>query len=166
MLRTSFLLLTLMAGLPASAGPIAIVDFQRAVIETDEGKAAQSKIDTMYQSRKGEIDRMQQELEKEVQDYQARAMILSDAARAEAEQGLLVKQQRFQQTYMQYETELQQTYGTLLQDLDAKMRTISGEIAKEAGYDVVLDRAVVVYFGGSVIDMTGDLVARYNAKHK
>lgn len=150
----------------ALAGGIAVVDFQRAVNETEEGKNAQQKLDTMFNSRKGEIDKKQKELEAEFQDFQSRAMILSETARAEAEQELLGKQQRFQQLYMQYEQEMQQTYYTMLQDLDVKMRAISEKLAKEKGYDLVIDRAAVVYMGGDTIDMTDALVQRYNNEQK
>lgn len=147
----------------ALAGGIAIVDFQRAVNETTEGKSAQSKLDTMYAARRTEIEKMEADLSKEIEDFKSRAMILSDSARSEAEQQLMGKQQRFQQLYLQYEQEMQQTYYTLLQDLDTKMRAISEKVAKEKGYDLVLDRAAVVYMGGSTVDMTDDLVKRYNA---
>lgn len=166
MLRATLVFLMLLVAAPAFAGPIAVVDFQRAVTETEQGKSAQSKIDNMYDTRKVEIERMQKDLEKEIQDFQARAMILSEQARMEQEQQLMAKQQRFQQTSMQYEVELQQTYSGLLSELDQKMRALSAVIAKEKGYDLVLDRAVVVHMGGSVVDMTADLVARYNQTHK
>src|SRR5690606_790845 len=96
MLRALIACFVLLAATPAFAGPIAVVDFQRAVTETDQGKAAQKKIDDMYESRRGEIERMQSDLEKQIQDFQARAMILSDQARAEQEQQLMLKQQQFQ----------------------------------------------------------------------
>lgn len=166
MLRAVLVVLMLLVAVPSFAGTIAVVDFQRAVQETEQGKAAQSKIDTMYQSRKQEIANAQAALEKEIKDFQARAMILSDQARGEQEQQLMQKQAQFQQTAMRYEAELQQTYASVLEDLDQKMRALSATIAKEKGYSLVLDRAVVVHMGGDVIDMTGDLVARYNSTHK
>lgn len=166
MLRALIACFVLLAATPAFAGPIAVVDFQRAVTETDQGKAAQKKIDDMYESRRGEIERMQSDLEKQIQDFQARAMILSDQARAEQEQQLMLKQQQFQKRSMQYEVELQQTYSTLLAELDQKMRALSVTIAKEKGYDLVIDSAVVVHVGGAVVDMTNELVARYNKTHK
>ena len=43
---------------------------------------------------------------------------------------------------------------------------MSVEIAKEKGFDLVLDKAMVVYHGGEVSDMTSDLVNRYNTTHK
>lgn len=161
-LLTSALLL---AAAPAQAGTC-IVDFQTAVTETEEGKAAQKRIDTMLESRRNEVARMQTELEQEMKDLQSRAMILSDDARAEAEQALMTKQARFQQTAMQYETELGQTYQVLLSELDQKMRSLSITIAKEKKCDMLLDAGAIVYSGPAVDDITNELVAKYNTIHK
>jgi outer membrane protein len=159
-------LLLALATTLAHAGPIAVVDFQLAVTQTTEGKAAQSKIDQMYTARKAEIDKLKGELDREIADYQSRSMILSESARTEAETGLMAKQQRFEQMYMQYQEEIQQTYGGLLQQLDVKMRTVSVSLAREKGYDIVLDKQAVVYSGASVVDMTPELVVRYNQAYK
>lgn len=165
-MRTSLLALTLfLAPAVAQAGGIAVIDFQRAVTETNEGKEAQKKLDSMYSARKGEIEKKQQELESEFNDFQSRAILLSDEAKAEAERGLMIKQQEFQQLYMQYEQEMQQTYMTMLQDLDTKMRRTAESVAKDKGFDIVIDRAAVVYMGGSTVDMTDALVQRYNASN-
>lgn len=154
---------TLLFSFQAWAGGIAVVDFQRAVNETNEGKAAQAKLDGMFSARRGEIEKKQKDLEAKFKDFESRAMILSDTARQEAQQQLMQEQAAFQQLYMQYEGEMQQMYMQMLQDLDTKMRAISEKVAKEKGYDVVLDRAAVVYMGGSTVDMTDALVQRYNA---
>ena len=151
------------ASTDALAGGIAVIDFQRAVTETNEGQAAQTKLDGMYSARKTEIENKQKALEAEFNDFQSRAMILSDSAKAEAEQKLMRKQGEFQQLYMQYEQEMQQTYMTMLQELDQKMRQASEKVAKQRGFDLVIDRAAVVYMGGDTVDMTDDLVKAYNA---
>ena len=167
MMRTSLLAVTLLlAAVPslAQAGGIAVIDFQRAVTETNEGQAAQKKLDGMYSARKTEIEKKQGDLEAEFNDFQSRAMILSDTAKAEAQQSLIRKEQEFQQLYMQYEQEMQQTYMTMLQDLDTKMRRTAEAVAKEKGYDLVIDRAAVVYMGGATVDMTDALVQRYNTQ--
>lgn len=150
---------------PAFAQKLCVVDFQKAVTDTQEGKSAQTKIDSMYSARKAELDRMQAELEKAIQDYQGRAMILSQEARATEEQKLALQQRTFEQTYMQYQNEMQQTYYSLLGDLDEKMRVIVGGVGKESGCTAVLDKAVVVYAGPDLSDVTATLVTRYNAQH-
>lgn len=154
---------TLFLSTQALAGGIAVIDFQRAVNETNEGKAAQTKLDSMYSAKKTEIETKQKQLETEIKDFESRAMILSESARNDARDQLVQKQAAFQQLYMQYEGEMQQTYMTMLQELDQKMRAISEKVAREKGYDLVIDRAAVVYMGGATVDMTNDLVQRYNA---
>jgi outer membrane protein len=154
----------LLVAAPAWAGKIAVVDFQRAVTETTEGKAAQTKLDTMMASKKSDLDKMQADFQAKLNDYDSRALILSPDAKKAAESDLQTRQQKLQQTLMQYQNEMQQTYMSLLQDLDEKMRTLTEKIAKEKGYDLVLDRAVVVYMGGDTVDMTDELIKRYNAK--
>jgi outer membrane protein len=162
MRRLLVVLFALLVAMPAFAGKLAVVDFERAVNETEEGKAAQERLDTMYATRKAEIERLRDELQKELEDYQARSMILSEDARAETEKRLAEKQSTFEQTYMRYQTEMQQTYYTLLSDLDEKMRKLTTTIASEQGYDLVIDKAAVVYAGGETVDMTDLLIKRYN----
>lgn len=164
MLRQIALLLVLLCATVAEAGTIAVVDFERAVNETEEGKAAQSQLESMYASRKTELDSMRVDLEKEFADYQQRATVMSDTARKEAEAGIVAKQERFQQLYMQYEQEMQTTYYQLLADLDTKMRALTTTIAREKAFDLVVDKAAVVYVGGSTVDLTDDLIKRYNSK--
>ncbi|MCB9686978.1 MAG: OmpH family outer membrane protein [Alphaproteobacteria bacterium] len=164
-MRTLVSTLLLALSAPAFAGKICVVDFQTAVTETQEGKAAQTRIDTMYATRKGELERMQADLEKAIKDYQGRAMILSADAKAQEEQKLGLQQQTFERTYMQYQQEMQQTYGALLGDLDEKMRTIAKDVGASQGCSVVLDSAVIVYASNEVGDVTDVLVQRYNAQH-
>ncbi len=165
-MRTLAAALLLGLSAPAfAAGKICVVDFQQAVTDTQEGKSAQTRIDSMYATRKGELERMQADLEKAIKDYQGRAMILSPEARQQEEQKLGLQQQTFERTYMQYQQEMQQTYGTLLGDLDEKMRTIASTVGQEQTCAVVLDAAVVVVHGTEVADITRPLVDKYNRQH-
>ena len=165
--KTLCTLAALLAFAPSTAfaDKLCTIDFQRAVTDTAEGKNAQSKIDNMYATRKGELERMQAELQKAVEDYQKRAAILSNEARTAEEQKLALQQRTFEQTYMQFQEEMQQTYMSMLGDLDGKMRGIAVMVGKENSCTIVLDTAVVVYSGTEVLDVTGMLVTRYNTTH-
>ena len=148
---------------PAFAMKIAVVDFQTAVTQTTEGKAAQTKLDAMYGSRKGEIEKCVTDFQKQYKDFESRALLLSEAAQQAEGRDLAMKQQKCEELNSRYTQEMQKTYYELLADLDEKMRTMCERIAKEKAYDLVVDRAAAVYFGGEVIDMTPELVRRYNA---
>lgn len=155
----------LLSSTPAFALKLCVIDFQTAVTDTAEGKSAQTKIDAMYSSRKGELERMQKELEKAVADYQSRAMILSAEAKGTEEQKLALQQRTFEQTYMNYQNEMQQTYMGLLGDLDEKMRAVAQVVGKEQGCTAVIDKAVVIFAGAEMADVTTTLVMKYNAQH-
>lgn len=148
---------------PAWAMKIAVVDFQTAVTQTTEGKAAQAKLDSMYGSRKTEIEKCVTDFQKAYKDFESRQLLLSEAAQQAEGRDLMLKQQKCEEMNARYTQEMQKTYYDLLSDLDEKMRTMCERIAKEKAYDLVVDRAAAVYFGGEVIDMTPELVRRYNA---
>jgi Skp family chaperone for outer membrane proteins len=163
--RNIALVALLLTSAPAWALKLCSIDFQTAVNDTAEGKAAQTKIDGMYSTRKAELERMQTELEKAVQDYQSRQLILSADAKGQEEQKLALQQRTFEQTYMQYQNEMQQTYMGLLGDLDEKMRAIAQAVGKEQGCTAVIDKAAIVYGGPDLADVTQILVTKYNAQH-
>jgi len=158
-------LVVCMVSTPAWATKLCSIDFQTAVNDTAEGKAAQSKIDGMYSTRKSELERMQNDLEKAMQDYQSRQLILSADAKQQEEQKLGLQQQTFEKTYGQYQQEMQQTYQDLLGDLDGKMRAVAQVVGKEQSCSIIIDKAAVVFAGAETVDVTSMLVTKYNAQH-
>ena len=92
-------------------------------------------------------------------------MILSAEAKAGEEQKLGLQQKTFEQTYMKYQNEMQQTYMGLLGDLDEKMRAVAQVVGKEQACTAVIDKAVVIYAGAEMADVTTTLVTKYNAQH-
>lgn len=152
-------------GTPAWAVKLCAIDFQQAMLQTTQGKTAQTKIESMYSTRKAELDRMQKDLEKAIQDYQSRALILSAEAKATEEQKLALQQQNFEQIYLKYQNEMQNTQAQLLGDLDEKMRAVAGVVGKEQTCTAVIDKVVVIYAGPDLADVTAALVTKYNAQH-
>ena len=155
----------LLFGTPAFASKICVVDFQTAVTETNEGKSAQKRLDNMYASKRGELERMQTDLQKAATDLQSRRSILSPDALQKEEQGLMMKQAEFEQTYLRFQEEFQANYGKMLSELDTKMRAVAGETAKANSCSILLDKAAVVYAGSDVSDVSSALVSRYNKAH-
>ena len=164
MLRPFLFFVTLILASPALAGGMAYVDFQRAVNETNSGKSAQAQLEQAYSAKRGEIERQRVALQQAFETYEKRKQILNDDARLAAEQDLLAKQQKLEADVVRYEQEMQQQYMQVVQQLDTKMRAMAGTIAKERGYDMVLDKAAVVYAGAGSVDMTDELIRRYTGQ--
>lgn len=147
---------------PALAGGIAYVDFERAVAQSTEAQAAQKRLQQTYASKLAELQQQQSALQKEYEEYEQRKLILTEDARAQAETSLLTKQQTLQQNMVRYQQEMDAQVAAELQKLDKKLRTVSGGIARERGYDLVVDKAIVVYAGAGVVDMTDAVIQAYN----
>lgn len=150
---------------PAYANQICVVDFQSAITQTNEGKAAQKKLDGMTTSRRSELERKQAAFESAVKDYEKRAPTLSDATKRQEEQKLMVQQQQLNQAIATAEGEMQQTYMGLLGDLDKKLRKSVVNVGSSSNCTVVLDQAAVVYSGSGVRDITSSLVSAYNRQY-
>ena len=151
----------------AAEGPkVAVVDFQKALDAVQDGEAARKKLDAAMKDKQASIKTLETQLKAMKDEYDKQSLILSEAARKQKEQEFMQAQMQYQQTAQQSEQEMQQMYVQLMEGLLAKMRAIAGEIGKEKGYDLILETSAggVVYWG-STLDITQELITRYNAKN-
>lgn len=149
------------------AGGIGVVDFQKAINEVKEGKAAKTKIDSMFSTKRTELQKQEQELKTKYETYQKQKSLLAPAVQQEQEQALMQMQMQLQQAVMQSEQEVQQIYAQEMEALISKMKAISEDLGKSKSLDLVLEatESGVVYKGPSVIDLTPDVIKMYDAKH-
>ena len=161
------LLLVAAPAVAAESPKIAVVDFQKALESVADGEAARKKMDDAMKEKQASIKTLETQLRGMKEEYDKQSLILSEAARKQKEQEFMNAQMQYQQMAQQSEAEMQQMYVQLMEGLLTKMRAIAGEIGKEKGYDLILETTAgaVVYSGGSTLDITQDLITRYNAKN-
>ncbi len=145
---------------------VATADFQRALEEINEGEQARTRLEGMFAEKQKAIQNMEKQLGALQKELQTGAAILSpDALQAKQQQYQALAAQ-YQQTYMTSEQEMQGTYAQVMEGLIKKMRTICEEIALERGYDLVLEKGEGgVIFSSNTLDITPELIKRYNARH-
>jgi outer membrane protein len=150
----------------AEAPKIAVVDFQKALDSVADGEAARKKLDAAMKDKQASIKSMETQLKTMKDEYDKQSLILSEAARKQKEQEFMNAQMQYQQAAQQSEQEMQQMYVQLMEGLLAKMKAIAGEIGKEKGYDLILETSAgAVVYWGNTLDITQDLITRYNAKN-
>ena len=151
----------------AWADGIGIVDFQKAINEVKEGQAAKKKIDTMFANKRATLQKQEQDLKSKVESYQKQKSLLSASAQQEQEQALMQMQMQLQQAVMQSEQEVQQIYAKEMESLIGKMKEISTSLGKEKDLDLILEatESGIVYKSPSVVDLTSDVIKRYDAKY-
>ena len=145
---------------------VATVDFQRALDEVNEGKAVKSRLEAKFKEKQKAIADMEKRLGALQEEIQAQAAILSQAALQAKADEFQQLQMQYQQTYMASEQEMQGMYAQEMEGLIKKMRTICEEIARERGHDLVVEaQEGGVVFSKTELDITAELIKRYNARH-
>lgn len=155
-------------GMPAKAEAqalkIGVVDLQRAINETEDGRKSKDKLKKLFESRQQGLDKKQEELKKLKEELEQQKNVLSrDAfdAKVESYQKQLVE---LQQVYVDYQRELAEKEGELTKQIIERMEKILRRIGQTEGYTMIVERneAGVIYVPTSY-DLTDVVIQRYNA---
>ena len=145
----------------ARAQKIGYVDVQRAIQETEEGKAARNRLKGEFEQRRAQIDKKSQDLEKMQQEYDKQQSVLSDDAKKK-------KQEEFQKLLVDTRksaSELQEDLAgkeqQAMQSILQKLNSVVAEIAERESLAYVMDKASLLY-APAAADITNEVVRRYN----
>ncbi len=142
---------------------VAVVDLQRALQETEDGRRAKRQLKKLFKRRQTELDRRQNELKKLKEQIEKQKDVLSrEALRKKLED----YQKRFvelQSTYVEYQRELAQKEAQLTQRILQRMQRIVRRIGQSKGYTVILEaNEGGVLWAPNHIDLTDEVIQRYN----
>lgn len=140
---------------------IAVVDTQRAIMETEDGLRLQATLKKMFDTKQRELDKKQKELEQERNDIEKQRGVLSAEAlqrRAEAWQREMME---LQQTYVAFNQELQKKQNEMTQPIFQKTMGLIRRLATQEGYDLIVDKQAVPY-SRSDLDVTDRVITLYN----
>ncbi len=147
------------AGVGQAQLKIAIINSQKALLDTEEIKKAQAELEAKYKPRQDQMLK----LEKELQDIQAQ--LQSGKLNPLGEQELTAQGQKKQRDLQRIQQDLQEDVdrerNDILQRAGTRMQEIVKKIADEKGLDLVVDAANTLFFKAS-LDLTADAVAGYN----
>ena len=150
------------AGVP-QVRKVALVDMQRVLNETKQGKKARNKLEKSSEAKSKKLESKRKKLESEMAKLEGK----SGAELAQMQESLQRDYMELQQMYMQLQQDLAVQENELLEQIYKNSQTIVNGLAKEYGVDLVLirDESTVLYADKNM-DVTGELVKRYDAKYK
>ncbi len=154
---------TLFYALPASAQQmkVAVIDTQRAVMETEDGLRLQATLKKLFDNRQRELDKKQEDLQKERDDIDKQKDVLSKTALAKRFDKWQREMVQLQTVFVEYNKELQKKQNELTQPIFQKAMGIIRRLATQDGYDVVVDKQAVPYVR-SDLDLTDRVITMYN----
>jgi outer membrane protein len=144
---------------------IGIVDYQRAVLEVDEGKAARTRLEQLKDTKQKEFDKAQEALAKEGDTLQKQAPTMTEATRTQQAADYQKKVIDLRQAMAKGEAELSQNQREAFGPIEERMQGIVGTVAQREGFSIVLIKQAVA-FGPPSLDVTNEVIRMYNEKYK
>ena len=158
----------LVASLPATASAqtkIGFVDLQKALNTVSEGKAAKKKLKTEFEKKQKDLNKQQEQLKTLKAEIEGGMMMLSDDKKRQKVTEFQAKLAELQNVYLKHQQELAQAEAKATKKIFDKMGVIIEKIAKERGYDLVLERTEsALLYAKDDMDLTAELIKRYDKK--
>ena len=158
-----------LAGALALAGPagaqvkIAVINTQRAVLETAEIKKAAADLQAKFQPRQADIDKRTKELQ-QIQEKLDNAAKLKPQEAADLQAEGQRKQRALQRMTEDLQGEVEAERNEILSKGGQRMQAVVAKLAEEKGMDMVVDASNAVYFKPAM-DITNEAIAAYDKQY-
>jgi outer membrane protein len=138
---------------------IAVINTQKALLETEDIKKAQMDLEAKFKPRQDEMVKLQ----KELQDIQVQLNSgkLNELGTQELNTEGQRKQRELQRLQQDLQEDVERERTDIIQRAGTRMQEVVKKLADEKGLDIVVDSANTVFFKAS-FEITADATAAYN----
>jgi outer membrane protein len=147
----------------AQAPKIAVVNLQRAVLESAEIKKASTDMEARYKPRTSQLEQLQKEIAGISQQLQTNAGKLTPQAEADLQATGQRKQRDAQRLQEDLQADVDRERNEILTESSKRMQEVIKKLAEERGFDLVVDvtNGAAIYFKPA-LDITNDAIAAYD----
>jgi outer membrane protein len=146
---------------------IGVVDLQRAINETEDGRQAKRRLKKLFDERQESLNQKQENLKAQKESLERQQEVLSEDALKKKVEKYQADLMELQNEYVQYQQELSQKEGELTQKILEKMQGILRRIGQTEGYTLIIEaNEGGVVWVPSNLDLTDVLIQRYNQQAK
>jgi outer membrane protein len=153
--------------LQAQLSKVAVVDFERAVVESRDGKVSSEKFNATLQAKQADVEKRQKDLDEAEKKLQNGARTLSDTAKADLQKDIDRKTTELKRINEDAQKELQMLRDELLRPIAERATALLNAMADEQSYTVVIDISNPensVLWVNPKNDITAELVKRLDAQ--
>jgi outer membrane protein len=149
------------SGIASAQTKVAVINLQRAVLESDEIKKASDVLQNKFKPRQQELEKLQADLDRIQQTLSNGAGKLSPQGEADLQAEGQRKQRDLQRKGEDLQGDVDRERNEILAKSSKQMQEVVGKIAQEKGYDIVVDVSNTVFFKPA-LEITTDAIAAYN----
>src|SRR5437667_9619251 len=151
------------AATPAGAGRVAVVDFQKAVVENAEGKKAQERFMAEVNKRQKDFEGKQKSLTDAQNKLQTQAQVLTDTVKADLNRQIDKLNTELQRMNDDAQKDLgdlqQQLFRPIMEQTQKVLQTYSAENGFAVVFDVSSQANSIIYVQ-DVADITTEIIRR------
>jgi outer membrane protein len=156
-------LLSLGQSAPASPGKVGVINIQEAIASTAEGKKAFADLQKKYAPRQQELQRLQQEIQSIQDQLSKQQATLSDEEQRRLSRELEDKQKILKRSTEDANADFSSDRDDAIRRIGQKMVRVISDYAQQNGYSLIVDDAQIpVYYASKDIDLTQEIVKRYD----
>jgi outer membrane protein len=138
---------------------------QQVLNQSQRGQGLKQKLDQERSGRQKELDAKQNELAKLQAEFEKQAPVLSEPAKRERSENLQKKVRDVRRLAEDANRELEKRVREAEMDVTREIFVVIQEYGKDQGYSLVLERSSIIY-SASAVDMTAEIIKRFDSKTK
>jgi outer membrane protein len=141
---------------------VAVVDVQRAVMQTEDGLRAQANLKKLFDSRQQELNRKQTDMQKQKDEIEKQSKVLSKEALQKRVDEWQKEMVALQQVFVEYNKELEKKQKEMTDPIFERVMGIVKRLASSENFDLVIDKQTVAYVRTD-LDLTDRCIQIYNS---
>jgi outer membrane protein len=152
----------------ASPNKVAIIHVQNAILQTKDGQKAQQELQVKFNPRKQQIEKKQSDIGGLQDQMKKGSATMSDDAKTRLARDIDTGQKSLQRDSEDFEADVQQDEGRIMQDLGQKMMDVVIKYATANGYAMVVDVSspqTPVLWADPGVDITNEIIKLYDQAH-
>ena len=145
---------------------LAVVDVQRCLLETKEGKKAKTELERSMARGQARIEKKANDLQQRLEDLQAKASMLSEPELRKRQEDLMRGQAELEELSAKLQEDVGEKEALLTEKIYKNVSTIVAQIAIEEKLQAVLVRSeMTIIYVDPKLDLTNRVIVRYDKEH-
>jgi outer membrane protein len=151
----------------ATPTKVAIIHIQQAIVTTKDGQKAQADLAAKFGPTRAALEKKQSDIASLQDQLKKGAATMSDEAKAKIAKDIETLNKDFTRGGEDYDAEVQQEEGKLMNDLGQKMLDVVGKYAAQNGFAMVLDVSDqrTVLWADPSVNITAECIKLYDQAH-
>lgn len=149
-----FVSLSMLPALASAELKVAVIDTNYIMAKSPERELVRETLNKEFDGRKSQLERELKKLEDDRTEYVNNAKTMSESQRTKTERELKKRASDFKLKEEAYKEDFQRRSQEEMRKAGQNLQQAVEKVAKQGGYDMLLDRRAVPYMGPSVKDVS------------